>query len=165
MNNSCWTFLDFEGWGSGWGKRSVAGRFDLGARVAGGDVAFGHDHRVDATMSLDWIGVRKAASIHAEAIRELWAAVVRLVRHFQHGGTDGEAGTGWNVVRADIEVHQDLITGNLPAITIAVRKHVEHRSVHHTDLGFGVCLAVRGPLVSSRNVVITDRWRLGNRCI
>ena len=79
-----------------------------------------HDFRVD-TAQVELAPQRRVDKLHrvdSEPRDELFAAGVRLRRHFDHRGADGEPRPWRQVLDTEVQVDEQLIAGQVPALTL-----------------------------------------------
>src|SRR4051794_16881967 len=77
--------------------------------------------------------IRPGQRLRTEPTRKLRASGVRRLRHRNHSLTDLQPSARWQTVDRQIEINDELITGQLPPITIT-RDRCEHPAVHDSDL-------------------------------
>src|SRR4029077_15377565 len=104
-------------------------------RIPDANRAILNDPGVDAAqIQLDACRrVHERGRVLTEARRELAATPVGRRGHLQHGGSDQDARSGRNARRAQIEVNEQLVSGQLTSI-LAAGQDGDDTSIHDRDL-------------------------------
>ncbi len=127
-----------------------------GDLVADGDRARLDDHGADAAKTQVLAGVHPAGRIDTEALRELGAAVVGLLGHLDDRRTDAQARPGRRSVDREVEVDDELVAGERPALAVDPGDGLERSGTHDVQLGERIGGAARSPTAATLEVVVAD---------
>lgn len=130
----------------------------LDCEVAEADGAGSDDAGVDAAEAegLAGWGTDEAEGLMAEALGEFGAAGVGFVGDFEHGVADGETGARGQVLLAQVDVDDELIAGEGPAV-FGLSEQSDEAGVDDGDLGGGVGAAIGGAGAAAGEPAIADQ--------
>ncbi len=101
--------------------------------------------------------VHPPSSVDTESLAELGAPVVRLRGDFDDGGADLELRADRQIGDRQVEVDEELVTGQRPTRSVAGRNHVDDPAAHHVQLRLGVGRTVIGVRVAALDVVVAGK--------
>src|SRR4029079_3147202 len=122
------------------------------------DLAGPYDPRVDTAqvqLAADG-GVHELHRVDAEARHELRAASVRLRRHLDQCGSDGQGRARRQVGAAEIEIDEQLIAGEGPPMW-RLRDERHRARVHDVQLHLRMRSAVNAPAAAAAGPAVADQ--------